>query len=62
VAAPGLLPIESGGVLCLPHEESATDEPDWDITAGGGVEVFTIGSIGEEGVAPDERLEGLGAI
>ena len=62
MAAPGLLPIDSGGVLCPPLEESATDKPDWAITAGGGVEVFTIGSIGEEGVAPDERLEGLGVI
>ena len=62
VAAPELLPIDSGGVLCPSLEESATDEPDWDIAGGGGVEVFTTGSADEEGVAPDERLEGLGVI
>jgi hypothetical protein len=55
VAVPELLPIESGGVLCPPLEESATDEPKRAIAGGGGVEVFTIGSAGEEGVAPDER-------
>ena len=47
VAAPELLPIESGGVLCPSLEESATDEPDGDIAGGGGVEVFTTGSADE---------------
>ena len=62
VEAPLLLLIDSGGVLCPPLEESATGEPDCAITGGGGVEVFTIGSAGEEGVAPGERLEGLGVM
>lgn len=55
VPVPELLPIESGGVLCPPLEESATDEPDRAIAGGGGVEVFTMGSADEEGVAPGER-------
>jgi hypothetical protein len=62
VKAPALLPIDTGGVLCPPLDAGADDEPDWAIQAGGGVEVFTIGSAGEEGVAPGEKLEGLGVI
>ena len=55
VAVPELLPIGNGGVLCPPLEESATDEFGRAITGGGGVEVFTTGSTGEDGVAPVER-------
>src|SRR5205823_5942949 len=61
-AVPELLPIESGGVLCPPLEDSATDEPDWAIAGGGGVEVFTMGSAGEDGFTSGERLEGLGVM
>jgi hypothetical protein len=62
VAVPELLPIESGGVLCPPLVECATGELDSAITGGGGVEVFTMGSAGEEGVDTGERLEGLGVM
>ena len=51
--APELLPIDSEGVLCPLLVDDAN---------GGGVEVFTTGSAGEEGVIPGERLEGLGVI
>ena len=46
--APELLPIDSEGVLCPLLVDDAND---------GGVEVFTTGSAGEEGVVPGERLE-----
>src|SRR6266516_721602 len=62
VKAPELLPIDTGGVLCPPLDAGAYNGPDGGIQAGGGVEVFTIGSPGEEDVAPDERLEGLGVM
>ena len=63
VAVPGLLPIESGGVLCPPLAAGANAGPDWASESGGGVEVFTMGSAGEEGIiAPGERSEGLGVI
>ena len=62
VAVPELLPIESGGVLCPPLAAGANAGPDWASESGGGVEVFTMGSAGEEGIAPGERSEGLGVI
>jgi hypothetical protein len=52
VEAPELLSINVG-VLCPPLDDGAND-------VGGGVEVFTMGSTGEEGIAPGDRLEGLG--
>ena len=60
VAAPELLPIDTAGVLCPPLAAGANAGPDWASAVGGGVEVFTMGSPGEEGVAPGGRLEGLG--
>jgi hypothetical protein len=49
---PGLLlPVETGGVLCPPLDESTNGEPDWPVDTGG-VEVFTTGHPGEEGVDP----------
>ena len=59
-SAPGLLSIDNGGVLCPPLDDGANDGPAWAIEAGRGVEVFTMGSTGEEGTAPGDRLEGLG--
>ena len=57
VEDPVLLPHDREGVLWLPLEESA------DLSAkGGGVEVFTIGSPGEEDVARGETLVGLGVM
>jgi hypothetical protein len=45
-----------------PLEESATCEPDCPIVEGNGVEVFTMGSAGEEDITPGERFEGLGVM
>ena len=55
-----LFPADTGGVLCPSRDDGADDEPDWAIPAGGGVEVFTIGSAGEDGAGPRDRLGGLG--
>ena len=60
VEAPELLPIDSGGVLCPPRDDGANDKPDGAIPVGGGTEVFTRGSAGEDGVVPGVRLGGLG--
>jgi hypothetical protein len=61
VKAPELLPIETGGVLCPPLDDGVNTEPDWASEAGDD-EVLTIGSAGEDGVAPGDRLSGLGVI
>ena len=50
------------GAEAPPLEESATCEPVCPVTEGCGVEVFTMGRAGEEGIAPGERLEGLGVM
>ena len=49
--APVLLPVVTGGVLCPPLDGDAKDGPDWAIK-GSAVEAFTIGSTGEDDVAP----------
>src|SRR5215472_5866025 len=59
-AAPGPLPIAAAGVLCPPLDDGANDEPAAPLEAGGGVEVFTSGSAGEDGAVPGDRLVGLG--
>ena len=49
-------------MLCPPLDVGANDEPDWAIKVGGGAEVFTIGSAGEDGVVPGVKLGGPGMI
>lgn len=60
--ASDLLPIDTGGVFCPPFDNGAKGEPDCAIEAGGGAEVFTSGSEGEDGVIPGVGLEELGMI
>src|SRR5215469_1752018 len=59
-AGGALCPVENAGVLCPPLDDGANDEPAAPLEAGGGVEVFTSGSAGEDGAVPGDRLVGLG--